>query len=142
MQAWNMTNIFIDTSAFKAVFDQSDDFHDSAWKYWEKVQKEQITFICTNYILDEIFTLFRSQLGKESALVLRDKLALSPKSFKIVLVGKNDEKIAWDYFERLPGRGVSFTDCTSFAVMKRLNLTDAFTFDNDFKAAGFKTLPA
>ena len=36
---------------------------------------------------------------------------------------------------------LSFVDCTSFAVMKRLAIGTAFTLDRDFKAMGFAVLP-
>ncbi|MFA7234316.1 MAG: hypothetical protein WC076_09405 [Terrimicrobiaceae bacterium] len=35
----------------------------------------------------------------------------------------------------------SFTDCTSFAVMRRLGLVEAATSDSHFQAAGFRPLP-
>ena len=137
-----MISTFIDTSAFKAVFDESDDFHSKARNYWQKALSEQIHFITTNFILDETYTLFRSHLGKDKALIFRDKLAASPKSIKIISVQQKDEIQAWEYFEKLPGRGVSFTDCTSFSVMRRLKLESAFTFDTDFSTAGFIITPA
>lgn len=136
-----MTSIFIDTSAFKAVFDESDDFYLKACDCWQKALFEQILFITTNFILDETFTLFRSHLGKEKTLIFRDRLAASPKSIKVVKIQPEDELKAWQYFEKLSGRGISFTDCTSFSVMKRLKLETAFTFDQDFISAGFKINP-
>ncbi|MBI1869475.1 PIN domain-containing protein [Candidatus Gottesmanbacteria bacterium] len=134
-------DIFIDTSAFKAVFDQGDEFHKQSWKFWQEAHKNDICFITSNYILDEVYTLFRAKAGKAKALLLRDSLAESPQSVTVTWVQLDDERVAWEYFAKLPGRGVSFTDCTSFALMKRLNLKVAFTFDGDFKSAGFSILP-
>ena len=34
----------------------------------------------------------------------------------------------------------SFVDTTSFAVMRKLRVTDALAFDGDFSAAGFNEL--
>jgi len=130
--------IFVDTSGFKAVFDSDDDFHQKAKIFWLKTQTEETPLITTNFILDETFTLFRSHMGKKAALELRSDIAESPKQIEIVRVTAIDEKNAWHYFEKLPGRGVSFTDCTSFTVMKRLLVNTAFTFDEDFTQAGFK----
>ena len=36
----------------------------------------------------------------------------------------------------------SFTDCTSFAIMRELRLTHAITTDAHFRQAGFQMLPA
>ena len=35
----------------------------------------------------------------------------------------------------------SYTDCTSFVVMKQLDMTIAFTFDRHFDQFGFTRLP-
>ncbi|MHB8632170.1 MAG: VapC toxin family PIN domain ribonuclease, partial [Candidatus Limnocylindria bacterium] len=36
---------------------------------------------------------------------------------------------------------VSLVDHVSFNLMRELGLTDAFAFDDDFRRAGFRTLP-
>jgi predicted nucleic acid-binding protein len=46
---------------------------------------------------------------------------------------------SWKLFRIM--RDVSFTDCTSFVLMRTLGLQAAFTFDRHFKRAGFKTIP-
>ena len=49
---------------------------------------------------------------------------------------------AWDLFAEYSDRTFSFTDCTSFALMKSMGLEEAFTFDRrDFGAAGFSVIP-
>ncbi|MBI5054401.1 MAG: type II toxin-antitoxin system VapC family toxin, partial [Chloroflexi bacterium] len=35
----------------------------------------------------------------------------------------------------------SFTDCTSFVVMQKRKLRDAFTFDHHFEQMGFRLWP-
>jgi len=136
-----MTNIFIDSAAFKAVFDEKDDFHYCAWDYWNKIATTSYKLITTNYILDESLTLFRAYLGKQYALNLYKNIFDHNDKILLEHISRADEAEAWSYFEKLPGRGVSFTDCTSFAVMKRLSLKQAFTFDKDFEKAGFDVVP-
>jgi predicted nucleic acid-binding protein len=36
---------------------------------------------------------------------------------------------------------VNFTDALSFVLMKRANITEAFTFDHHFSIAGFQVCP-
>ena len=128
-----MTNIFIDSSAYKALFDKQDDFYLKATTFMTSLPHEDTKLFTSNFILDETYTLIRSHFGKAKAISFRQY---------IVPVSLTDEAEAWNYFEKLPGRGVSFTDCTSFAVMKRLGIKQAFTFDEDFERAGFEVVPS
>lgn len=134
-----MNTVFVDTSAFKALFDFGDEFHEKAAGLLDKCQKEGKGFITSNFILDETYTLFRAFLGKPAAIELRRDLA-ELKIINVKRVLLKDEGQAWKFFVKLPGRGVSFTDCTSFALMKRLGIKDVFAFDADFKKAGFNIL--
>jgi predicted nucleic acid-binding protein len=48
---------------------------------------------------------------------------------------------AWELFKsRNNGLDWSFTDCTSFAVMQRLQIKESLTFDREFEQAGFIAL--
>jgi len=42
--------------------------------------------------------------------------------------------------ERAEAGDAGIVDCVSFTVMRRLGLTEAFTNDRHFQAAGFTTL--
>lgn len=133
--------IFADTSALKSVFDKNDDFHKRAIAFWKRIKEEGKVILTSNFILDELFTLFRSQMGKVAALQLRQDLLESPEQLKLLRITVKDEQKAWEYFENLPDRYLSFTDCTSFALMKRLGLKEVFTFDKHFVKVGFKVYP-
>ena len=43
--------------------------------------------------------------------------------------------------ERFADKRLSLTDCTSMALMRRLGLEAAFTFDRDFRDCGFAMVP-
>ena len=133
--------IFIDTSGFKALLDSTDEFHTRALAFWQQAEEKNLKFVTTNYILDEIYTLLRVRAGKDKALELRDVIKQSYQVIEVIWVEPEDEILAWKFFEDLPGRGVSFTDCVSFAVMKKLGISSAFSFDKDFQKAKFNILP-
>jgi predicted nucleic acid-binding protein len=48
----------------------------------------------------------------------------------------------WQLFQRYDDKSYSLTDCISFEVMRRFNLTVALTFDHHFNQAGFMVLPS
>lgn len=133
--------VFIDTSAFLALYIQNDDFHERAVDCLMFLNLNQVNFITSNFIIDETYTFLRSNWGKKTALGFADLLADNSQFIKIDRVSIDDEKTAFKYFETLDGRGVSFTDCTSFAMMKRIGIETAYTFDRDFERAGFKIIP-
>jgi uncharacterized protein len=50
-----------------------------------------------------------------------------------------DERLAgWALFKKHSDKELSFTDCTSFALMKKLGLRQAFSFDDHFIQTGFQ----
>lgn len=128
--------IFVDSSFFKAFIDENDDFHSEAENLSKRWELEKCTLITSNYILDETFTLLRVRGGLKKALKLRDILAEHSLSIQIRRVTIVDDASAWDWFVN-EWKGLSFTDCTSFVLMKRVGLTRVATFDRHFSQAGF-----
>ena len=53
---------------------------------------------------------------------------------------RDDEREAVRFFRKFSDQQVSFTDCLSFALMKRHAIPTAFTFDRHFLRAGFKVV--
>ena len=47
---------------------------------------------------------------------------------------------AIDLFAKFADQGVSFTDCVSFALMRKNRIRKAFTFDQHFLFAGFEPI--
>ena len=62
-------------------------------------------------------------------------------SLELVRILPEDEEHAWTFFIRHRDKDYSYTDCTSFALMRRLGLTVAVTTDRHFRQAGFGQLP-
>ena len=52
-----------------------------------------------------------------------------------------DELAAWKLFLDRPDKRYSFTDCTSFALMRRLGIEVALALDDHFRQEGFEVLP-
>jgi len=132
-----LDQIFVDTSFFKALFDEKDDFYKEAVEIFSNIAEQSVVLVTSNYILDETFTLIRKRRGKDKAREFRDFLAEATPSIKIIRVIASDEANVWDWF-LLDWSDLSFTDCVSFAVMKRLGLEKVATFDQHFAKAGFK----
>lgn len=131
------TSLFVDTSFFKAYADIKDDFHSEALKIFQKLKEEKAQLITSNYILDETFTVIRSKCGLAVAKQFKKILEQFEADLKVMRVLVTDEVNAWDFFLK-DWSDLSFTDCVSFAMMKRLNIKIAATFDRHFPRAGYK----
>ena len=113
--------IFLDSSFFKGLIDPKDDFYQKASKIWLKLRKESKNLVTSNFIVDETLTLLRSRCNLETAIKFRDLLAENSQIIKIVRVTVADEGMAWQWFIKDWSK-LSFTDCVSFALMKRLGI--------------------
>ena len=138
-----MKRIFVDTSAWDAIADKGDVEHLSALKFRDEIV-EKYRLVTSNYILDELYTLLLMNIGYTKALDFKQKL--DHLSSEIVLdIAWIDEDMAnqaWDAFQRYNvDKTWSFTDCTSFIVMKNTGLTEVFAFDHHFEQMGFIRRP-
>lgn len=69
-------------------------------------------------------------------------ILLDPKLVTLLHVTPSDERAAWRLFEQRADKSYSFTDCTSFIVMRRQKIGLALTLDHHFAQEGFRTVPA
>lgn len=130
--------IYIDTSALYALLDRCDRRHPQArdaWFEWSAV-KEQ--FVTSNYVVVESLSLIRHRLGVEAAR--RFQVDFTPV-LHIHWITPDLHAAGVAQLLADTRRELSLVDCTSFAVMRALNLADAFAFDQHFVEQGFRCLP-
>jgi predicted nucleic acid-binding protein len=136
-----LPKIFIDTSAFLALEDESDQYHEEALQFREQVlRKKRYEVIATSYVLDEILTLIRFRIGIQASIDFSKKIRKS-KVVKIVQVSSEIEEKALDIFEKYDDKDFSFTDCVSFVVMREMGIQEAFAFDEHFNQMRFIRKP-
>ena len=133
--------VFIDSSAFIALYVKDDIFHSKAIYALKQLQGSNAQLITSNFILDEVYTFLRTRKDKKTAVNFAYFLADTADVLIVIRITSTDERYAFSYFSSLEGKGISFTDCTSFALMKRSGIATVFTFDADFAQAGFTALP-
>lgn len=128
--------VFIDSSGFKTWLDERDDFHFEAENIVNKILDREDVLVTSNYIIDESLTLLRVKCGLQKAMLLKKYLSDTKQTIKILRVSVSDEGKSWKLFEK-EWSGLSFTDCTCFALMKRIGIKRVFGFDKHFERAGF-----
>ncbi|MCP4680979.1 MAG: type II toxin-antitoxin system VapC family toxin [Desulfobacterales bacterium] len=131
-----MNKIFIDTSAFIAFFDKSDNNHLEATLLMNKIKKNRLRLLTSDYIFDETITMALSRGGHELAVKVGEYL-LSSKVIELIWLDESHIKKSWKFFRKQFDKNYSFTDCTSFVLMKGKGVIPYFAFDEHFKQAGF-----
>jgi uncharacterized protein len=129
--------VFVDTSAFVARNARRDPYSQVASKIW--LDLEDTPLVTTNHVVEETLTLLARRMDRALAADMADRIYASAK-LDIIYTSQDDEHDALRYFRKFADQRVSFTDCISFAVMKRHRLHTAFTFDRHFLNAGFRVI--
>jgi uncharacterized protein len=119
-------SLFVDTSMFYAAATTNDAQHVRA----KRILGGGERLTTTDHVLGETWALLRNRLGRESADSFWSGLRRGVAS--VDCVQRADLEVAWDIGEAFPDQDFSLVDRTSFAVMQRLGLTRAASFDHHF----------
>lgn len=136
-----MTPVFVDTGALAALAHRDDQNHPAARRCLKRLARERRPLVTSTYVLDELFTLLRFRWNHATAVAFGESLARS-RWCRTLDIDEATRQTAWQLFASHADQTFSFTDCTSFALMRELDLREAFAFDHHFAAAGFVCLPA
>ena len=134
-----MQRLFVDTAAWIGL-EVTNDEHHLAAKAFRQDSGRAYQWVTTNWILWEAVTWLRRRTDHASAVLFGERLLVSGK-LEIITITPRLEMSAWEIFRRYQDKDFGYIDCTSFAAMKALGLTTAFTFDEHFRQAGFRMLP-
>lgn len=130
--------ILIDSSAYFAFADRDDVHRSAAQAILTHVAQGRVRLFTTNLIMAETHALILHRLNRLLATqFLHDTLQ---GSTTIVWVTPADVRRATEIIDQFDDKDFSLTDATSFAVMERLGITSAFTFDRHFAQFGFRLL--
>jgi uncharacterized protein len=135
-----MKGLFVDTAGWVACSDAADPAHKRAAAARNRWLEEGGLLVTTDYVADETLTLLRLRLGLGAAEAWwRQVDGSSHLRWEFISLARADKARGW--FFRYADKEFSFTDCTSFVVMRELRLQEALTTDHHFAQAGFVTQP-
>jgi len=134
-----MSEIFVDTSGWVALKHRGDTLWQAATALNRSLLASGNHYVTTNFVLDESYTLLRLRAGHHVAVELGEEIAASP-SVTVVQISPELEEEAWQMFKRYADKVFSYTDCTSFVVMRHRGIWDAFTNDHNFEQVGYQRL--
>jgi len=96
--------------------------------------------VTSDYVLDESITLIRLAHSHSKASEFA-RTTINSKLVRILYVGEEVYLESLDLFERSMDKTWSFTDCTSFVLMRKAGISQTFAFDPHFSQAGFRVFP-
>lgn len=131
--------IFVDTSGLYALVDKKDAHHASARKVVEKLLRVGRRLVVTDYVVAEAATLANARSGTHVALRVLDLIEQSA-GIRFEWIGTSRFDAARTLFRKHADHAYSFTDCSSFVVMRELRLAQVLTTDGHFPEAGFEAL--
>jgi len=127
--------VFLDTGYFVAFLVPRDQWFRKA----VDAARTDLRAVTSSLVVNETVSLLQARGLLSTALAWLSGIRADPKTL-IIYVDAPMQVEGWSLFHRYAGSGANAIDCTSFAVMRSLNIKQAFTFDQHFRAAGFEIL--
>ena len=75
--------IFVDTGAWFAVADESDQYHKQAVDIYPRLFRDNSYLATTNLVIAETYILIRRAMGHQPAMTFLRNIAASPRVLKI-----------------------------------------------------------
>lgn len=133
------SELFIDASAWIALTETDDKHHEEAQKAFARAVQDYQKLVTTNFIVAETHAILRRDLGHPPSIQFLDG---TKKSLRVIYVYSTAEleDAAVEILRRYKDHAFSYADAVSFALMKQRGITDVFTYDEHFRAMGFRII--
>jgi uncharacterized protein len=125
--------VFVDTGIFVALNNAVDSHHSRSRDLFKQALKGDFGRIFTSdYVIDEAITAALVRTKRlDLAVDLGSYIIESPRISKL-WVGQDSFKDAWEKFRHFKDKGLSFTDCTSIALIEMRGIKQIMSFDCGF----------
>jgi uncharacterized protein len=132
-----VTAVFLDTVGLLALWDEDDQWHGPAADAFARIVAGRRPLVVTTPILYECGNAAARRPYRTDVDDLRERMRAEGC---LIDPTETDLIAAWAAYRAGHAGQAGIVDHVSFAVMRRLGLTDAFTNDRHFAAAGFVPL--
>jgi predicted nucleic acid-binding protein len=127
--------VFVDSSAFLALDDPAERFHQETVAAFQELVREQARLLTTNFVFDETYTLLLVRLGRQRAVEWGEHVQAG-SIVRLMRVDEDHEVRAWEIILGFGDKAFSYTDATSFAVSESLGIGEALSLDRHFHQFG------
>ena len=132
-----MTPVLLDTVGLIAIWDEDDQWHDPAAIVFDQLLAQGRRLVATTLVLYECGNAAARRPYRADVDVLRERMKAEGQLIEHI---ESDVAAAWSAFRAGHVGSAGIVDHVSFAVMRRLGVTEVFTNDRHFSTAGFKPL--
>ncbi|MEN6481650.1 MAG: PIN domain-containing protein [Anaerolineaceae bacterium] len=131
-------NIFVDTSAFLAILNENDQYHQPAKQIWTEILLSDAVLFSSNYVLLETTALLQHRFGIEALRLFENNVQ---PVIELIWIDEPVHKTGRSILLAANRRNLSLVDCTSFEIMRKTKLEKVFSFDPHFSEQGFIRVP-
>lgn len=117
--------VLIDSDVFVGLLHIPDAHHRRVKKIFAKMEKKNISFVTTSYVVMEVATVLSHKSGQNIARKFLSIIGEIP----VIHISKDLYELGLDIFSGQTRKGSSVVDCTNVAVMKQLGIKQIFSFD-------------
>ncbi len=136
-----MRKVFVDTGAFVALRNRSEHEHAAARAALSALVSERVSLITSNYVFAETYTALLMRVGRDEAIRWGQRFR-SGGAVELIRVDEPVEEEAWSILQAHTDKRWSYVDATSFALIQREGISEAFAFDHHFAQRGLLLVPA
>ena len=131
---------FGDTSGWIALFNEDDKYHLRARSWARATHGQNHRLVTTDYVLDETITHLQATANHATAEDFANWI-LKQEHIRVIHISEAMWDDALATFRKYDDKDFSFSDCTSFVVMRQHGLRDVFSFDRHFEQMGYRLWP-
>jgi predicted nucleic acid-binding protein len=136
-----LRRVFVDTSAFVALRNRAEREHDAARTALATLVAERVPLLTSNYVFSETYTALLIRAGREEAIRWGRRFRAG-EAIEMARIDETVEQDAWSILESHTDKRWSHVDATSFALMEREGIAEAFAFDQHFAQRGLTLVPS
>ena len=119
--------MFVDTGVWVAYANSKDNDHTRA----KELLEQPYRLVTTWPIVWETVTVLNRDVGAKVAVEMGMRLTAGDLA-EILELTSTDHVLAWDILRRFANRRLSAADATGCAIIRRLNIAQVASFDQDF----------
>lgn len=124
---------FIDTGIFVAVRNRKDRNHQRAKELMKRALMAEFGIIHTSdYVFDEAVTTALARTRNRQIATNTGRYIMDSERIERLEVSREDFNLAWSKFQTIKDKFLSFTDCTSLALMETHGIERIMSFDSNF----------